>query len=93
MRTVSLDTPIVRGEQTIAALQIRKPSSGELRGLNLADLVQLNVDAISKLIPRIVTPLILPAEVLALDPADLLAISAEIADFLLQKGAKPDSLD
>lgn len=92
IRTVSLDTPIVRGDTTIDSLKIRKPASGELRNLNLADLVQLNVSAICKLLPRISIPTLTPAEVDQLDPADLLAISAEIADFLLQKRQKTESL-
>lgn len=89
-RTVPLDTPVERGEQRFDALQIRKPRSGELRGLNMADVVQLNVGAVSKLLPRITTPALTAQEVADLDPADFLAISAEIADFLVQKRARQD---
>ncbi|WP_176597336.1 MULTISPECIES: phage tail assembly protein [Sphingobium] len=92
-RTVSLDTPIVRGEQTVDTINLRKPKSGELRGLSLVDLGQLKVDALTKLLPRISTPPISEAEAANLDPADLLACGAEIGGFLLQKSQRMDALD
>lgn len=90
-KTVDLDTPITRGEQTIGMVQLRKPRSGELRGLSLVSLGQLEVDEVRKLLPRITTPTLTVADVDALDPADLLSLGAEIADFLLPKRAKADS--
>lgn len=88
IRTVALDTPIERGEQRIDSLQLRKPKSGELRGLSLVDLGQLKVDAITKVLPRISTPSISEAEAANLDPADLLACGAEIGGFLLQRSQR-----
>jgi Phage tail protein E. len=93
IRTVPLDTPIQRGEQKVDTLQIRKPSSGELRGLSLVDLGQLKVDALTKLLPRITMPPITAAEAANMDPADLLACGAEIGSFLLQKAKRTDALD
>ena len=85
LRTITLDTPILRGEQSIETLQLRKPRSGELRGLSLVDLGQLKVDALTKIIPRISTPVLTEADVGNMDPSDLLACGAEIGSFLLQK--------
>lgn len=93
IRTVALDTPIVKGETTIDSLQLRKPRSGELRGLSLVDLGQLKVDALKKIVPRIAIPTITEADVDSLDPADLLAIGAEIGGFLLQRSQRADVLD
>ncbi|HWJ69134.1 MAG TPA: phage tail assembly protein [Sphingobium sp.] len=92
LRSVALDTPIVRGEQTIERLDIRKPGSGELRGLSLVDLGQLKVDALIKIAPRVTLPPITEAEASNLDPADLLALGAEIGSFLLQKRQRTDAL-
>lgn len=86
--SVSLDEPIIRGEMEISAVQVRKPKSGELRGLSLVDVGQLKVDALAKLLPRVTIPNLTEAEVHNLDPADLLAIGAEIGSFLLQKARK-----
>lgn len=83
--TVKLETPIIRGQQTITDLTLRRPLSGDLRGLALADIVQLNVTALGKLLPRISTPTLTEADVARLDPADLLALGGEIAGFFLRK--------
>lgn len=89
---VPLDRPIQRAGQTIDTLQLRKPTAGELRTLSLVAVLQMDVDALATLLPRISTPVIHKPEVLAMDPADLLACGIVVAGFLQQKGAKtPDS--
>lgn len=92
-RTVILDSPIQRGETTIDTLQLRKPRSGELRGLSLVDLGQLKVDSLTKVLPRITVPPLTEVEVGNMEPADLLACGAEIGSFLLQKSQRMDVLD
>ncbi len=90
---VTLDRPIQRAGQTINTLQLRKPTAGELRGLSLIAVLQMDIDALATLLPRISTPVIHKPEVLAMDPADLLACGIVAAGFLQQRGAKgPDSL-
>lgn len=86
--TVELDEPIQLGDRTIEEIKLRKPISGELRGLSLVALGQMNVDELTKLLPRITMPT-LPAPVLAtIDPADMMAIAETITDFLLTKRQK-----
>jgi hypothetical protein len=91
---IELEEPIVRGagsdnEKTIGSLQLRRPNSGELRGLNLHDLLKLDVNTVQELLPRITVPTITMAEAQRLDPADLVSISAEIAGFFVPKGMMP----
>lgn len=86
---VELDTPIKRGEQVITEVELRKPSSGELRGIQLADLLQMDVSALIKLLPRI-SPLT-EAELRAMDPADLVALGVKVTGFLLQKRTMTDA--
>lgn len=83
--TVSLDEPIVRGDQTISTLGLRRPKSGEMRGLSMIDLVQLKVDAVHELLPRITVPPLIAHEVYNLSPADMFKLSTEIAGFFLPK--------
>jgi len=85
---IELDTPIKRGETTIDTLTLRKPSAGELRGVNLADVLQMQTDALITLIPRLSTPSLTAPEVRQMDPADLVQCGGEIAGFLLSKRAK-----
>ncbi len=86
--TVTLDTPIVRGEQTINEITLRKPNSGELRGTSLNALVNLDIDALVKILPRIATPQLTEFDVRELDPADLVQLGVTFADFLLPNRAR-----
>ena len=85
---IPLDQPIVRGEQTITELKVRKPGAGELRGLKLADLLQMDVTALATLLPRISSPALTTADVNAMDPADLLAVGQEVQVFFLPKAQR-----
>ena len=88
IRTVTLDFPLARGEETVKTVQVRKPGSGELRGLTLMALSQLDYAALETLLPRITSPMLTKADVAALDPADLMQLGGEVMDFLLPKAAK-----
>lgn len=88
---ITLDTPLTRGETEITELRLRKPTSGELRGVSLADVLQMQTDALITLIPRLSTPSLTAAEVRQMDPADLVQCGGEIAGFLLTKRAKGES--
>jgi hypothetical protein len=83
--TVTLDQPITRDGQTITSITLRKPLAGALRGLSLVSVLNMEVDALSTLIPRISEPVIHKPEVLAMDPADVLAAGIVVAGFLAQK--------
>ncbi|MCC5811331.1 MAG: phage tail assembly protein [Ectothiorhodospiraceae bacterium] len=89
--TITLDTPITREKGEIAEIQLRKPTAGELRGLNLADLLQMDVNSLTKVLPRISNPTVHEAEVRAMDPADLVQLGGAVAGFLLSKAQKGES--
>ena len=85
---IPLDTPIQRGGQTITHVQVRKPNAGALRGISLAELLQLNVSALVTVLPRVTEPTLLKQEVEAMDPADLVALGTAVAGFLLPKAQR-----
>lgn len=89
---ITLDKPFTRGSNTIDSLTLRKPASGELRGVSLLELMQMDVQALSKVLPRITNPSLTTQEVATMDPADLLACGVAVSGFLLQKSAKEASL-
>ena len=89
--TITLDMPLTRGETEITELRLRKPTSGELRGVSLADVLQMQTDALITLIPRLSTPSLTATEVRQMDPADLVQCGGEIAGFLLTKRTKGES--
>ncbi len=88
---VTLDTPITRGEEEITSVSLRKPMSGELRGVSLADLLQMDVLALRKVLPRITSPALTDHELGRMDPADLVQMATAVTGFLLPKSAKVDA--
>lgn len=88
---VELDEPIVRGNTTITEVELRKPMAGELRGVSLSDVLNLDVNALRKVLPRITTPALTDIEVGRMDPADLLEIGSKVASFLLRKSVKAEA--
>lgn len=89
---VNLDAPIKRGDNEINSITLRKPLSGELRGVSLVDLMQMDVLALRKVLPRITNPSLTDHEIGNMDPADLLACGVGVSSFLLQKSAKEAAL-
>lgn len=84
-KTITLDSPIKRGDQSITSVTLRKPSSGELRGLNLTDILQMDVNSLKKVLPRITSPILTEQDIDSLDPADLVDLGSSIALFLVKK--------
>lgn len=90
--TITLDTPIVRGETQITTIVLRKPASGELRGVSLIDLAQMDVLSLRKVLPRITTPSLTDFEIGRMDPADLLQCGVAVGSFLLKRSDREAAL-
>lgn len=86
--SILLEAPIRRGDQVISSLTLRKPDAGTLRGIKLAELLQMDVGALTTLLPRISTPTLTAADAAKLDPADLVAIATEVGNFFLTKAQR-----
>jgi hypothetical protein len=86
---IELSQPIGSGKAQITSITLRRPGSGELRGLKLADLVQGDVNAVIRLLPRISQPTLVEQEAAALDAYDLTRCADEIAVFLQTPPQKP----
>jgi hypothetical protein len=86
--TVTLDEPITRGTQVITHVTVRRPRAGELRGVQLVNLLQMDVGSLQTVLPRVTVPTLTGPEVQNLAPADLVQLGTEVAGFLLPKGAQ-----
>ncbi|MCD8558380.1 MAG: phage tail assembly protein [Shewanella xiamenensis] len=84
-KTVTLDNPITRGKEVISEIQLRKPKTGELRGLNVVDILNMDVNAVSNLLPRITSPLLTKEEVQELAAEDFVQLAGEVTSFLIPK--------
>lgn len=86
--TVTLNAPIIRGESEIATLRLRKPMAGDLRGLNLQDLMQMDVTSIIRLLPRISDPMLMEVEAATLPADDLAEIGGTLRGFFMTAAEK-----
>jgi hypothetical protein len=89
--TITLESPLKRGEQTISTITVRKPGAGELRGLKLTDLLQMDVAALQTLLPRVTQPALTTADVAALDLVDLLELGSEVVGFFMSRADRTSS--
>ncbi len=87
---VELDDPIMRGETEITSVTVRKPKSGALRGVRLVALMDMDVTAMTEVLPRITDPALTKPEIMAMPPGDLLNMSIEVVNFLLPKSMQAD---
>lgn len=91
LKTVELDDPVKRGNTVIESIDIRKPNAGELRGVSLMDVAQMDVLALRKVLPRITIPSLTDAEIGNLSLSDMMQCGVIVAGFLLTKQQKADS--
>lgn len=90
---IILETPIQRGEQEIRSIRLRKPSAGDLRGIKLHDLAQMDVTALVTVLPRISQPLLTANDASKLEPADLIEVARVMSDFFVpnaEKASQPE---
>lgn len=73
-----------QGDEQVDVMEIemREPSSGELRGLKIFDVVQMDVNACRQLVPRITT--MTANDFDSLSPKDLTTICNECAAFFVE---------
>ena len=84
IKSIKFDVGFKRGEQTITEVIIRKPKTRALRGLTLVNVLQLDVDTMAKLAPRITTPTMTENDVYELAPSDLTKLSKEVIGFFVK---------
>lgn len=77
-KTVTLSTPILRGETEITEITVRKPNVPALKGLKLMDLMQSDVNAVATLLPHITLPMLTKADIDRLDVVDFTKLTGAI---------------
>jgi hypothetical protein len=90
MKTIVLEQPIKRGDSQLSEINLLAPAgTGWLRGVKIFDLVQMDVAALTTVLPRITEPALTESDIRhALAPADLFQLGAEVANFLIPKSAQ-----
>lgn len=85
---ITLEMPLKRGDSEITVVTVRRPVSGELRGLSMLDLMRMEIDAVQKVLPRVTVPTLTAFDVAQLDPADTAQFGMAITDFFLTKAQR-----
>ena len=80
---VTLSEPLMRGETAIERVEVKRPSVGALRGLQMATVQMQDVNALLKLLPRITEPALSPDEVAGLELCDFTEMANRVSVFLM----------
>ncbi|ENY81908.1 phage tail assembly protein [Sphingopyxis sp. MC1] len=78
----------VRGDKVITDIRLRKPKGGELRGLNLQDLMAADVNAIITVLPRISDPIMTVADAESLEADDIAEAGGVITGFFFNSAQR-----
>ena len=83
--TVTLSQPVTIDGETVTTITLRKPGTGELRGLKLTEILQMDVSTMIRFLPRITTPPLSEAQVSALPPEDFTDMAGKTVLFFARK--------
>ena len=81
-KIITLTNPILRGDKQITEITVTKPSVPALKGLKMFDVLQMDVDALQVLLPRVTSPVLHKADFATMEVADFTELSATAVGFL-----------
>lgn len=81
-RIATLAHPLKRGDQEMTQITLRKPGAGELRGIKLLDVMQMDVTAHAAIVPRISD--ITKDEFWQLEAEDLAEVMGSVVGFFVK---------
>ena len=93
IKDVPLAKPLPYGKGTLDKLQLRRPMAGDLRGIRLAGLSDMDVDVVTKIVARCSVQTVTEAQLAELDPYDLVKVTEKIADFFGDAPRSPTTQD
>ena len=84
MTKITLTNPINLGaDNKLESFNLRSPMAGELRGIKLLDIMQMDASAHAQLIPRISEPMVSTTAFYQLQPSDLMTVMTEVINFFV----------
>lgn len=83
-----LEHPIKREGGDLAESVLRKPSAGDLRGLNATALMQGDINSVIALLPRISNPFISDEEAVGLEAEDIMEAAGLVVGFFMTKAQR-----
>lgn len=86
--SVTLSAPVRVDGKDVTEITIREPKAGEMRGLLMVQIAQMDTTHLMKLLPRITVPSLSEAQLSDLRLSDFFALSTKAVSFLVP----PDQL-
>ena len=87
MAKITLSQPFKIDGKEITEINIRKPKAGELRGINLLDLLQMKTEVVVTVLSRVSSPHLTEQQAFELDIADVVKAGAALVGFFSQEAA------
>lgn len=82
MKTFTFEKPIPYGKDNeLSEITLRRPQAGDLRGVRLLGLHQMEVDTLTTIVPRISNPPVTAGQLAAMDPYDTVRLMEAVTDF------------
>lgn len=88
---VTLKKPVQHGDSQIGSVIVREPTESTLRGLSLIDVLKLESQALTVIIPRVTVPTLHANHTAALSATDRLRLGLAIQSFFADLTASPSA--
>ena len=89
-KIVTLDTPIKRNEKEFTEITVLKPTVAALKGLKMFDVLQMDVDALQVLLPRVTQPMLHKNDFINMEVADFTELVTAVIGFLAKNSAEEE---
>ena len=77
-KIITLSTALLRGDKQITDITVNKPTVPALKGLKMFDVLQMDVDALQVLLPRVTSPVLHKADFATMEVADFTELAAAV---------------
>jgi len=86
MEKITLSTPLTIGKDQVSEITLREPSPGELRGVKLSNLLQLDVATVITVLPRVTAPYLDEGTISKLPMRDFTKLATGLVGFFVDAG-------
>lgn len=92
-KIITLSTALLRGDKQITDITVNKPTVPALKGLKMFDVLQMDVDALQVLLPRVTSPVLHKADFATMEVSDFTELAAAAVGFLGKNSTETDATE
>ncbi|MBS6009450.1 MAG: phage tail assembly protein [Haemophilus parahaemolyticus] len=90
-KTVTLAQGILRGENRITDITVRKPLTKQLRGVSISHLIEMNADDWQIVLPRVTTPKVDKVDFAQMTVTDFTKLCSTAAELMFEDAEEIDA--